>query len=209
MCALKPGGLSAMLNCGGLAATLLLGVLTAAPAMANNAEMRADTRATVGKAMMSVVPPVSMNRLSARPGKHAETWTLDGTQLNNFLLVAGVPAGEPLLRERQKKDKPLPRFASGLDATALFDLFAETLTAAQPGVTITPGVQRPAEQDGCSGVLAEWRETRIDDDIARQGRGLLCVKNGRFHAIALSAPALHYFARDAATVDALIQSARF
>lgn len=190
---------------------LALAVLMAGAgaARAANTEVPAGVRVAVAKSPMTVAPPIAMNRLGARPGKFGETWTLDGTQLNRFLLLGGVPAGQPLLRERDRKDKPLPRFDPAMDESGLFDLFSETLTASQPGVTVTPVSLKPAEQHGCSGVLADWRETRPDDDLERSGRVMLCVKDARLYALALSAPSLHYFEQDVQTLDKLLESARF
>ena len=158
---------------------------------------------------MRVTPPVEMNRLGARPGRQAELWTIDGLPLNRFLLVAGVPAGQPMLRERDRKDKPLPRFDPSVDATGLFDFFSQSLTAEVPGLTVTLGSLEPAERAGCSGVLASWRSVTIEDEVERSGRALLCVRRGQFHAVSLSAPTLHYFGRDQATLEALIDSITF
>src|SRR3546814_4636799 len=66
----------------------------------------------VAKAAMKVTPARDWNSLSIRPGKKAETWTLDGEQLDDVTFYGGIAPGEPLIRERSKKHKPLPKFTS-------------------------------------------------------------------------------------------------
>src|SRR3546814_20406076 len=61
---------------------------------------------------MKVTPARDWNSLSIRPGKKAETWTLDGEQLDDVTFYGGIAPGEPLIRERSKKHKPLPKFTS-------------------------------------------------------------------------------------------------
>src|SRR3546814_4858587 len=66
----------------------------------------------VAKSAMKVTPARDWNSLSIRPGKKAETWTLDGEQLDDVTFYGGIAPGEPLIRERSKKHKPLPKFTS-------------------------------------------------------------------------------------------------
>lgn len=191
---------------------ILLAMFTAAgaaPALASNTEVPAGTRVAIARTSMTILPPVALNRLGTRPGRFAETWTLDGTQLNRFLLIAGVPSGTAILRERDKRDKPLPRFDAAMDANSLFDLFAGTLMSASPGLTMTATSIRPIDRQGCVGVVADWRETRPDDDLQRSGRAMLCTRDGKFYAISLTAPSIFYFDRDARIVDQLLESVAF
>lgn len=184
-------------------------LLLAAPAAGSNRLVPPGTPVTVARSAMKVTPPVEMNRLGARPGRQAELWTLDGLPLNRFLLVAGVAAGQPMLRERDRKDRPLPRFDPAVDATGLFDFFSQSLTAEIPGVTITLVALEPAERGGCSGVIASWRAVTTEDEVDRSGRALLCIRNAQFHAVSLLAPSLHYFERDRPVWQALVDSVRF
>src|SRR3546814_4784217 len=66
----------------------------------------------VAKSAMKVTPARDWNSLSIRPGKKAETWTLDGEQLDDVTFYGGIAPGEPLIRERSKKHKQLPKLQS-------------------------------------------------------------------------------------------------
>ena len=66
---------------------------------------------------LSVTPPRDWNQLGIKPGKFAETWTLDGEQLNDVTFYAGVEPGEPLLNHECQQllvDHPIDRHPHGL-----------------------------------------------------------------------------------------------
>ncbi len=149
-----------------------------------------------------------MNRLGASPGRQAEAWTLDGVQLNRFVLIAGVPDGQPFLKETDKKDRPLPKFNASGDALSLFDFYSETVASAMPGVSVSLLSLEPAERSGCTGIIAEFRQLMADDEIERTGRAFLCQKDGKLYGLTLVAPSLHYFPRDRQTFEALLDSFR-
>jgi len=65
----------------------------------------------IADSRMFVTPPRDWNQLSIKPGKFAETWTLDGEQLNDVTFFGGVEPGKPLVRELSKKHEPLPKFS--------------------------------------------------------------------------------------------------
>src|SRR3546814_1782903 len=48
----------------------------------------------VAKSAMKVTPARDWNSLSIRPGKKAETWTLDGEQLDDVTFYGGIAPGE-------------------------------------------------------------------------------------------------------------------
>ena len=52
-----------------------------------------NVQVDVAKSAMKVSPIRDWNSLSIRPGKKAETWTLDGEQLNDVTFYGGYSAG--------------------------------------------------------------------------------------------------------------------
>jgi len=87
---------------------LLPALLFSSMANANDFREKGKPVAVV-KATMTVTPPRDWNQLSIKPGKKAETWTLDGEDLNDITFYGAIAPGEPLVRERDKKRKPLPK----------------------------------------------------------------------------------------------------
>ena len=68
-------------------------------------------REGIAKGAYSAKPDTVWNRLGEKEGKYQEIWTVDGDQLNRLIFFGGVPDGEPLLKERNKKLNPLPKWS--------------------------------------------------------------------------------------------------
>ena len=103
-----------------------LALAFATPVLAGNSLVVAGTPVAVAKSGLTVTPPAEWNRLGARRGRNAETWTLDGDTLNNLTFYGGIIDGQPIFREISKKAKPLPRFAATMLASDLPALFEQS-----------------------------------------------------------------------------------
>jgi hypothetical protein len=62
---------------------------------------------------------------SARRG--TEVWTRDGLLLNRFMIIPGVPDGEPLFRDREKR-AALPAFSADMLPNELEELLRSSIT---------------------------------------------------------------------------------
>ena len=78
---------------------------------------------------MTVTPPRDWNQLSARPGRKAEVWTLDGERLNAVTWFGGIAPGEPLLREPRRR-RTLPRFGDAMLLAEIPELLESTYRSA-------------------------------------------------------------------------------
>ena len=92
--------------------TALCLATVASGAVHANAYREKEKISKIANSSMTVTPPRDWNRLSIKPGKYAEVWTLDGEQLNDVTFYGGVEPGAPLVRERNKKRDPLPQFTA-------------------------------------------------------------------------------------------------
>src|SRR4051794_8099666 len=63
----------------------------------------------IARSSLSASPAAEWNRLSFRGGKNVEIWTIDGDELNKVTFYGGIEVGNPLFKEMNKKEKPLPR----------------------------------------------------------------------------------------------------
>src|SRR4051794_38787932 len=97
-----------------LIAAALAGSVVAAPALAGNSLVSPGAEAKIAGASLSARPAGEWNRLGAKLGKNTEVWTLDGPELNKITFYAGIPVGQPLFKERDKKQKPLPRVSPNM-----------------------------------------------------------------------------------------------
>ena len=111
-------------------ACAFLSTATTGVAFANAYREKGQAAEVAGSAL-SVVPPRDWNRLDIKPGKVAETWTLDGEQLNDVTFYGGVEAGMPLVRERDKKRQPLPKFSATTLLIEVPELLEGTYRAAK------------------------------------------------------------------------------
>lgn len=100
-------------------------LLATAPALAYKLVTHGRAIA-VAKSALSVVPAIDWNRVQKRPGRHAESWTLDGLPLNELTFYGGILPGQALFREVDRRNKPLPRFARSMLAPDIVQLFGSS-----------------------------------------------------------------------------------
>src|SRR5438034_4846731 len=103
----------------GAALAMTIGV----PAGALPKLMAKGREVIVAKSDLSVTPPIDWNRMGARPGRNAESWTLDGLSLNDLTFYGGIANDTPLFRDARKKTDPLPRFSATMLAPDVAQLF--------------------------------------------------------------------------------------
>ncbi len=162
---------------------------------------------TVADSELTVVPARDWNRLDAGIGKQTESWTLDGEQLNDLTFYAGIEPGKPLVRERNKKRQPLPRFTRSTLLVEVPELLESTYRAYKTiadfrVLDVQPG--RFLERDG----VVFTYEFVDQDELTRRGEAHAVIIGNRLYMISFDAPRLHYFDRGIADARALIASAR-
>lgn len=146
----------------------------------------------VGKSGLVVTPPRDWNRLSVKPGKFAETWTLDGEQLNDITFYTGVIPGSPLVREVNKKRDPLPKFTREMLLAELPELLGGTYRAYKKISTFTlTGSQRDLFL-GHEGIKFSYQYIDVDG-LPRRGEAKAVIIDAKLHMITFDAPRLHYF----------------
>lgn len=180
-----------------LAAALLL----AAPAHAGWKLVPAGAPIAVAKSSMTVRPGEPWNRSIDRPSKRGETWTLDGAALNDLSFYAGVPAGEAIFRERDKRDEPLPRVAAGMLPTDIVAAVEGSYRILLRTPLFEVEEVAPATLGGHKGVRFTYRYTVQDDEVRRRGEARAAIVGGKLYLVTFDAPAIHYF-------DARIGAAR-
>ncbi len=186
---------------------LALAALTLAPpAVAGWKLMPAGQVVAVAKSKMTVTPAQDWNRWSFRPSKKGEIWTLDGTSLNELSFFAQIANGEPLFREHNKKDDPLPKFKSDMLPTDLVELFeASNRIILQTSIFTIDNVE-PAKLSGRDAVRFSYHYAAQDDELNRKGEGVAANIDGKLYMINFVAPTIHYFDRDLPKFRALVDT---
>ena len=188
------------------AAILSIAVLvSASPGLAHKLRESGKTEA-VAQSDMTVTPTLDWNRLDGRIGKRTETWTLDGEQLNNVTFFGGIAPGNPLIRERDRKNRPLPDFTSQTLLPEIPELLERTYRADSDIGTFSVLSVAPARflaQDG-----VEFTYSYVDaDGLTRLGLARAVIVQGDLFMMLYEAPRLHYYERNLPDFLALLESA--
>ena len=160
----------------------------------------------VSGSALSVKPPRDWNKLSAKPGKYAETWALDGEQLNDVTFFNGVEPGNPLVKERNKKNEPLPKFTADLLAIEIPELLEKTYRTYKKigGFSLTNS--QPQRLLGREGIVFSYDYTD-QDELPRKGEARAVIISKKLYMITFEAPRLHYFERTIEDFRALADTA--
>lgn len=187
-----------------ICAALLLGSF-AAPALAHKL-IEPGVAAKVADGAFNATSGTVWNRLQQSEGKYQEVWTIDGHKLNRLAFYGGVPFGQPLLKERDKKKDPLPKVTDTMLLPDVPGLLERTYRT-QYGIPIfTLGTQEPAMVGGKQGIHFEYTYVSPEDEVERRGDAYAAIEGGKLFLVTYEAPALHYFDRDVAEVKAIIKS---
>ena len=161
-------------------------------AVAGNRLIEANTQVRVAGNAFGVTPARTWNKLGARPGRGAEVWTLDGPALNEITFYGAIQTAQPIFRERNRREQPLPRFSSTMLLTDVPALLENSYRAGR-GVTVyTTERMEPTRFGGADGVRFEYSFTDGDEG-RRRGEGYGAIVNGRLYLMTFEAPVIHYF----------------
>lgn len=188
---------------------LIAAALVAAPtaAVAGWKVMAAGAPVAVAKSALTVTPGVNWNRASYRPSKKGEMWTLDGLTLNELSFFAGIAPGETILKDRRKKDKPLPTFKAQMLAPEIVQLFEATWRITLDTSLFEIDKVEPIKLAGHPGVRFTYHYSVQGDDLRRNGEGRAAVINGQLYVINFTGPAIHYFPAGIDEVHKVMDSA--
>lgn len=151
-----------------------------------------DKPVAVAKSTLFVAPSRDWNRLNGTVGKNTERWTLDGPQLNEITFFAGIAAGNPLFKERNKKREPLPKFSADTLLIEIPELLEGSYRPYKGLVDFKVTKTEPKKFVGSDGVAFEYQFTD-NDGLIRLGVARASIVKGRLYMIAFDAPRLHYF----------------
>ena len=182
-------------------------LIFATPSVAGNKLMPASVPIVVAKSTMSVTPDSQWNRLSARPGRNSESWTLDGSQLNDLTFYGGVASGQTLFREVDKRNRPLAKFNSTMLSPDIVQLLESSYRIALQTGLFQVGTVESGNLAGHKGVRFQYQFV-LGDEVKRSGEGTAAVINGKLYMITFEAPEIFYFNRDIAKARAVVASAR-
>lgn len=161
------------------------------PAFANKLANAGQTQ-VIGKSNVRAIPQIDWNKLNARPGPQTEVWTFDGELLNAVTFYVGVPSGKPILKERDKKNRPLPKFAKDFLLPDLPNFLERTYRITKDVSIFEIESVAPGSFAGHKGV--EFRYTFVgSDDVRRKGEATAAIVDGKLYMVTYEAPLIYFF----------------
>ncbi|WP_271439199.1 hypothetical protein [Pontixanthobacter luteolus] len=148
---------------------------------------------TVAKGAMEVAPSSEWNRWSRRPAKKGETWTKDGLPLNQLDFFGQVANGDPVYKERNKSDRPLPKFKSDMLLPDLATLFEANFSIENNITQFEVTEIAPAMLGGANGLKLTYDYALPGESLQRRGEARMAVHNGELYVVNFTAPRLHFF----------------
>lgn len=138
-----------------------------------------------------------------------EMWTVDGPMLNRLSIYSRVKPGEHVFQKaRERRSRPDgPWFRSGMRLDELQQLVVDGLVD-QDWVGVDAMRLRPHSFGGIEGVRFDLRMTH-PDGLIYEGTAAAVEREGRLTVLVWMAPKEHYFGRDVAAVNAMLDGMRF
>ena len=180
-----------------LIAIAIVAATVAAPALANSL-ISPKLQTKIARSSLSAQPASEWNRLSARGGKNVEVWTIDGDDLNKVTFYGGVPVGQTLFKQADKKHAPLPRVSANMLITDIPGLLESSYRIQLNTSQMSIDSLEPASVGGHNGVKFTYSFVRMDDEVKRKGEAVGAFVAGRLYIVAYEAPAIHFFDKDVA-----------
>lgn len=163
-------------------------------------------REGIAKGAFAATTTSTWNRLGEKEGKFQEIWTVDGDQLNRLIFFGGVPDGEPLLKERNKKLDPLPKFAANMLLPDIPLLFERTYRNYYGTPSVDIGEMEPTTFAGEDGIRFSYRYVDTEDEVERSGEAYAVIRGKRLYMAVFEAPEVYYFGRDVDAFRTLAQT---
>ncbi len=180
-------------------------VLAIPDALANKLHMRGQPVA-VAESTLTVTPSRDWNELRTRIGKKTETWTLDGAVLNDVTFFGGIDPGNPLVRERNKKREPLPKFRRTTLLAEVPELLERTYRAYKQSGSFQVTSVEPIRFLDHDAVQFSYEFTD-EDQLIRRGEARAAIVRGKLYMMSFEAPRLSYFGKSVMDFRQLADSA--
>lgn len=176
--------------------TVAMAIIASAPAFAGNSLVSPAPQTGIAKSSLSATPDGEWNRLARRDGKFVELWTKDGDALNKVTFFGGVPAGEPLFREADKKNRPLPKVNGNMLMTDIPAILESSYRIQYDVRTMTIDTQEPADFGSHPGLRFTYTFVSGNDEVERKGEALGAIVKGKLYLISYEAPSIYFFEKD-------------
>lgn len=142
-------------------------------------------------------------------GARQETWTIDGTRLNQLRIYSNIKPGEHVFMARKEKaSKPDgPWFRSGMRPDELRDLVLDGLRE-EGAVNLDSGELHPHRFGAVDGLRFDFAMSNADG-LNYKGTVAAVEREGMLTSLVWMAPSEHYYGRDADAVGRMLDTMQF
>lgn len=142
-------------------------------------------------------------------GPRNESWTIDGTNLNLLRIYSQVKPNEHVFMARKERaSKPDgPWFRPGMRPDELRDLVLDGIRE-QGSVNVAASGMRPHRFGDADGVRFDVTMASTSG-LNYKGTVAVVERHGKLTSLIWTAPSEHYYARDVAQVNHMLDSMRF
>jgi hypothetical protein len=187
-----------------VAAYVLMFVASSGTANAGWKLIPSGTKQAIGPVV--ILPESDWNRSSSAPGKQGVAWTHDGFELNRFEVYAAVPSGQPLFKDRAKKQNPMPKFDKSMLRPDWADFFEKSFRVQYQVSDFVMDEVSPAKLADTNAIHIRYHYSLPNDDLLRKGEVFIAVRDGNLYVVNFQAPALHYFESGVAEFRSMARS---
>jgi len=177
-------------------ALLTVSAIGFAVAAGANSLISPGPQAKIARSNLSASPTFEWNKLRYRGGKNVEIWTMDGDELNKVSFYGAIPVGQPIFREADKKNAPLPHVTANMLITDIPALLESTYRVQLNTSQMSIDSQEPTLVAGYKGIKFTYSFIRQDDEVQRKGEAVGAVVADRLYLVTYEAPAIHFFDKD-------------
>jgi hypothetical protein len=149
----------------------------------------------IAKGSFAATSGTEWNKLQQNGGKYQEIWTIDGDDLNKVTFFGGVPVGEPLFREFDKKDNPLPKVTANMLITDIPTLLESTYRTQFHTTRMQIARQDATTIDGNQAINFTYSFVKSEDEVERKGEAYGAFVDGKIYLVTYEAPALYFYDR--------------
>lgn len=141
------------------------------------------------------------------PGiKPAQVWTMEGLTIDELLIYSGIKDGQVMHPENPANSKKKNViFRGNMQTDEIVSMFESMLTRDDSVFNLLR--VEPSTFGGKKGFLFEYERIRKIDNVLQLGFGYGAIDNGELFALVYTAPALTFFPRHKARVEAIAHTA--
>lgn len=188
---------------------LIAALATCATASLANSLVAPGEHTAIAQSTIGTSVSGEWNKLSRSDGPNVEIWTRDGDGLNKVSFFGGIAAGNPIYKEKDSKNAPLPKVAANMLLPDIPVLFESTYRAQFKVDRMSIDSQDVVTVNGRQAIKFAYTYVKGEDEVDRKGEAIGAIANGKLYLVAYEAPAIYFFDKDHEEFQHMVGNLKF